>query len=78
MRAPSKSSIASSRFDTGPASAVIAMPCFGFLKYRMSTGTGFAQPKPTSSIAAKPNQSMWCSGFKLKRCSRLAVGSPRA
>ncbi|MFQ6975859.1 MAG: hypothetical protein ACLRSD_01640 [Oscillibacter sp.] len=44
----------------------------------MSTGTGFAQPKPTSSMAAKPNQSIWCSGFKLKRCSRLAVGSPRA
>ena len=30
---------------SGPATATIAMPCFGCLKLRGTTGMGLAQPK---------------------------------
>ena len=76
--AHSISSRASSILDTGPARAVRAMPRLGFLKYRISTGTGLAQPKPQMTMEARPSQSIWCRGLKLSRRIRLAVGSPRA
>ena len=54
------------------------MPCLGRRKYRGSTGTGLAQPKPTVTIISRPNQSMCRRGFRLSRRARLAVGSPKA
>ena len=66
------------RLETGPARAVTAMPSLGFRKYRGSTGTGLAQPKPATSIMRAPKGSMWRMGLRESRWRRLAVGSPRA
>ena len=60
------------------AAATSAMSRLGCRRRYMFTGTGLAQPKPTVNIRARPSQSMWCSGFRLSRCSRFAVGSPSA
>ena len=68
---------ASTKFEAGPARAVMAMPCLGFLKYRGSTGTGLAQPKPTAIIMIRPKGSRWRRGFRESRWLCLAVGSPR-
>ena len=40
--------------DTGPATAVIAIPFLYFLKLRGLTFTGFAHPNPVKSIQRKP------------------------
>ena len=67
---------ASTTFETGPASAVSAMPRLGFLKFRMSTGTGFAQPKRKIAIMMRPARSTCLRGFSVSRPIRFAVGSP--
>ena len=61
----------------GPARAVIAIPDLGWRKWRISTGTGFAQPNPAVISKIKPSGSMWCRGFMDTRPCRLAVSSPR-
>ena len=61
----------------GPAAAVRAMSRFGCLKLRISTGTGFAQPKRNSAIIKRPPISTCRSGLSVSRPARLAVGSPR-
>ena len=67
---------ASSRFAAGPASAVRAMPHFGFLKLRGSVETGFAQPTPANTMHSVPSRSKCLSGLSESRPSRLAVSSP--
>ena len=62
--------------DTGPASAVMAIPLLGFLKLLGLTGTGFAQPKPNSKRNSAPNGSTLAMGLKVKRPWYLAVLSP--
>ena len=64
------------RFDTGPASAVSAMPFLGWLKFLVFTGQGFAQPKPTMSIEMKPIGSRCFTGLSVTLPKFLAVGSP--
>ena len=54
----------------------MAIPPLGFLKYRGSTGTGLAQPKPTTTIIKRPKGSRWRRGFRERRWLSLAVGSP--
>ena len=48
------------RFDTGPATAIIAIASFLFfiLVLCIFTGTGFAYPNPTIRIISAPNQSI--------------------
>ena len=64
------------RFAAGPASAVRAMPCFGFLKLRGSVETGFAQPTPANTMQSVPSRSKWRKGFSDSLPCCLAVGSP--
>ena len=52
------------------------MPALGFLKFRISTGTGFAQPKRNSAIMISPIKSTCLSGLRLSRPIRFAVLSP--
>ena len=52
-------------FETGPASAVIAIPVFGFLKFLAFMLTGFAQPIPKSKIPRAPIGSICAMGFKV-------------
>src|SRR5579875_194591 len=68
---------------TGPATAVRMSSLTWFLKLRLSTGVGLAQPKggkPStiriSGIRMVPKGSMWARGFREIRPSILAVGSP--
>ena len=67
---------ASIRFETGPASAVMAIPCLGFLKFLMLTGTGFAQPNPATISMISPKISICFNGFNDSRPSPFAVESP--
>ena len=64
------------RLEAGPASALSAMSRRGFLKYRVFIGTGFAQPKPKSSIETVPIGSRCFSGLRERRPKLRAVGSP--
>ena len=73
-----------SRLLAGPAAAMSAKSRRGFFRYRMSTGTGFAQPIKgmgeniaSSGNNTVPIQSMWASGFSVSRPRSRAVGSPR-
>ena len=81
---------ASTKFEAGPARAVMAMPCLGFLKYRISTGTGFAQPNKrlepplrrlpssrTPGTRSVPTGSMCRIGLIVTRPSTQAVRSPQ-
>ncbi len=70
-------------FASGPANATIMPSRRGFLKLRAVTGTGLAQPnkKPPENnrnmgTNKVPIGSMCLAGFKLKRPSIFAVGSP--
>lgn len=67
---------ANSRFEAGPANAIFIMSTLGFAKYLESTGTGFAQPKPTNKIISEPKGSRWAIGFKVNLPWCFAVGSP--
>ena len=60
----------------GPASAVRIMPFLTFLKYRVVTGTGLAQPNPVKIIRMEPNTSRCGRGLRVSRPRFLAVGSP--
>ena len=74
----SKNTQASRKLEAGPARAVRAMPRLGCLKYRISTGTGLAQPTWAVIISTRPRGSMCRMGLRVRRPSSLAVGSPRA
>ncbi len=71
------------RLVTGPARDTSIISFCGFLKYRGSTGTGFAQPKTKApdrlviTKTSKPIGSMWGTGFRVNLPIRRAVGSPR-
>ena len=45
-------------------------------KFRGFTGTGLAQPKPNRNMHSVPIGSRWRAGFRDKRPSIFAVGSP--
>ena len=60
----------------GPAAAISIMSRRGRLRYRESTGTGLAQPKPMRTMASAPMGSRWAMGFKVSRPWSRAVGSP--
>ena len=64
------------KFESGPASAVSAMPQRRFLKFEILTGTGLAQPKPNCSRHAKPIGSIWARGDRVTRPALRAVRSP--
>ena len=64
------------KLDTGPASAVSAMPQRLFLKLAILTGTGRAQPKPNSSRHMKPIGSICAIGDSVTRPESRAVRSP--
>ena len=68
---------ASSTFDTGPASAVSAMPRLGLRKRIIFTGTGFAQPNLNTTIISRPIGSMCFRGLSVSRPASFAVVSPR-
>ena len=65
-----------SRLLAGPASAVTAMPCFGFLKRYMFTGTGLAHPIRNTTIISSPVGSMWRIGLSVSLPASFAVVSP--
>jgi hypothetical protein len=54
MPGKKRKTIAMITLETGPASAVMAIPFFGFLKRFILTGTGFAQPKRKNTIIKRP------------------------
>ena len=64
------------RFASGPAAAVRAMPCFGFRKLFIFTGTGLAQPKRKTTSMTRPSTSMCFIGLRERRPARFAVSSP--
>jgi hypothetical protein len=69
--------IAKSMLARGPAAATKDIPEIGFLKWRGSTGTGFAQPiKEVKRIQRVPVRDRWAKGLKVSLPSFLAVGSP--
>ena len=65
-----------SRFASGPAAAVSAIPCFGSLKLRILTGTGLAQPKWNTASIMRPMMSICFMGLSVSLPARLAVSSP--
>ena len=67
---------ASKKFERGPANAVNAISCFGYLKLFGLTMTGFAQPNLKNKMKIKPIGSMCFKGFKVSLPSRFAVLSP--
>ena len=69
---------ASMKFESGPASAVNAIPPFLCLKFHGFMGTGFAQPKPKRKRHSAPKGSRWCSGLSDSLPVLLAVLSPIA
>ena len=64
------------KFDIGPAAATFIISVRGFLKNRLSTGTGLAHPKPTKSIIKDPIGSKCAMGFKDSLPILAAVLSP--
>ena len=73
------------RFESGPAMATMASPQRLFRKLCGLYGTGLAQPKMKPALVKiksagriiEPKISRCLRGFKVKRPSDLAVGSPR-
>ena len=54
----------------------MAIPPLGFLKYRGSTGTGLAQPKPTTTIIKRPKGSRWRRGVQGEAVVAFGGGVP--
>ena len=64
------------KLDAGPANAIFIISIRGLLKWRESTGTGLAHPKPTKRIMSEPNISRCAKGFNVNLPAYFAVGSP--
>jgi len=67
---------ANNRFAAGPAKATFIISVLGFFRYRASTGTGFAYPKPIIRIINDPIGSRCANGFNVNLPDCFAVGSP--
>ena len=75
--------IAIRMLDAGPAAATSPIPPRGFLKLRMSTGTGFAQPKSGAPVNTAivgnntvPTQLICAIGSMVNLPRYFAVASP--
>ncbi len=77
--------IANNKFAVGPAIATKTEWSLGFLKLRIFTGTGFAQPNKNGNCVIiinngrtkVPNGSACFKGFNVNLPNILAVGSPK-
>ncbi len=69
--------IASSKFDIGPASATHINAKRDLISSTNGlTGTGFAQPKPENRRTIDPTGSRWAKGLRVRRPLILGVLSP--
>ncbi len=64
------------RLLIGPAIAVMAVPCTGFLKFLSYIGTGLLQPILATKSIIAPIGSIWTSGLRVILPSAFAVESP--